>query len=187
MDPVDELGSFLKILRPDFDVAGSQNPPDDEALDALETRLGITLPAFYRDVAKHIGSLVIVARDDVWPPAKPNETGPAWSFCYGVQLYAIGADVPEHLNIEVVSRKLQEETGVFRPIALKRFGDPMRYAFDPDGRVRGFDPRDPEDLSAPEDLSTLMLRTVRDLRKRCDAVKAAIATHGAGWRGRLYT
>lgn len=118
-------------------IAGAASP---ESFDAYENAVGFKLPAEFRSLSlSKLGGLYITARDEVWPPAKLFDVGPAWTFWRGVMVFGVAPDVPDWLSLNVMLAEVREQ-GIddFAPV-LKVEGDSTLYGFRPDGSISVFD------------------------------------------------
>jgi len=173
-------GAFWEALfamKPEFGIAGSQeSAPDDDTLDEVATRLGVTLPPSYRALVARYAALSILADEDLWPAPKLGDVGPAWRFCRGFDVYSPGDDVPEMLDLELATIAFREGTGLdWVPFAALD-GSADRYCFKRDGTIvewsHELGPQDQDEGPVAPNVFRLLISIITDLRDSMERIRA---------------
>ena len=176
LDPVD-TAYFEVVAAP---------APDADAIAGLEAAVGFPLPAAFAAFCRRTNGLCVMAREEVWPPAKEFEVGPAWTFWRGLVLLGIDApELPEWACISGQQRRLAEAglPGIL-PM-LKIVGDGSRiWGVDQAGTVVVIDDlTDPEPLGG--DFTDLYAEQIADLMQRQQDMAQRLAERAASKQGKL--
>ena len=176
MATYDDFAAAVAALQDDFIIVGSEQPPDDAAIDEMAARLGVRLPASYRELVGAHAALAIEAKEEVWPAPKPLQVGPYWSFLRGFEVLAFGPDVPDFLQLEPETRVFRQETGLdWTPFAAQT-GSGDRFCFLPDGTIVEWfhdePPAEPGDERvAAADVYELLVKLANRLAENVERIK----------------
>jgi hypothetical protein len=175
------LKDMWAILGPvdieDFEVVAGA--AEAERYDAYEQKLGFTLPEAFRELSlSTLGGVLVSARDEVWPPAKAFDVGPAWTFWRGVMVFGLAPDVPDWLNLDLMLERVREEGATdFAPV-LKVEGDGHFFGYRPDGTLAVFNGYELEPDEATS-FTELYRREINALLERLQDMKTLQAERAA--------
>ena len=173
---ISDIKAFVKDCdRGRYNLFAQQgNEPSMADVKTFETLACVALPEDFREFAVHpFGGLYVEAKKEVWPPAKPFDVGPFWSFLRGVMVYSLSVQAPEWLQMRTAWREMKEAGYAELVPFLKILGDADPYCFTKNGGIviwRHEEPDDPEpiDMTFSEvvlyELAELDGRVARKLR-----------------------
>ena len=130
MTPEQFHARIWEILAPvdtEVFVLLASEEPGPEAIAGLETAVGFPIPEAFGAFSRKQNGLCVVARDEVWPPAREFAVGPAWTLWCGVVLLGFDApDLPDWASMAEMQRKLAEDGWADILPVLKIVGDGSR-------------------------------------------------------------
>jgi hypothetical protein len=136
-----------KYLDKDFRVSPmAQNQSTMDDIKSVEKKLKISFPAEYiahllgegTDVLKERG-LYIEVKEEIWPRAKQYDTGPFWSFLYGIHTFTPSMESEDWMRLEFAGRQFYEENGIKAVPILKIIGDANLYCVNEIGNIVQYD------------------------------------------------
>lgn len=150
--------------------ACSGNEPTESDVAAFEAIIGRTLPSEFREFTMSpLGGLYMEVKEELWPPAKPFEVGPFWSFLRGIKVFGIADGMPDWLDIREQYRQLAEAGYPSLVPFLQVAGDANCYCFSLTNTVVIWDYEVRDELeSVDESFPSLLLREIHELEERKD-------------------
>jgi hypothetical protein len=166
-----------KHLDEDFSVfAAGDDAPSEEVVWSFEEALGYQLPDEFRDFSMSpLGGIYIEVKPEIWPPPKPFDSGPFWTFLRGMTVLSFASTAPDWMAIHLKAADFRERTGSSHTPFLKIAADADVYCFTSLGAIvrwnhetGGFDPVERTFLA-------LFEYELERLRRRKDMKKAGVA------------
>lgn len=141
--------------------------PTEKAVSAVAAELGVRFPdAFVAHVCGWLPGACILAREEVWPRPMPYDTGPFWTFLYGLHTFTPLRGSEDWMRLDLVGRQFQAQTGLAAAPILKRQGDRNVFCVDAHGSLLAYD-HERNSLSAVDlDFWRLLEREVSELVDR---------------------
>jgi hypothetical protein len=140
--PADQTEDILgNHLDGDFRVYPMAKTPTSLAqIEALEQRFGVKYP---RELAAHIcgrfPGLILEVKEEIWPRPQAYDTGPFWSFLYGLHTFTSAPESEDWMRLDVAAETFQRETGLAAAPILQVIGDADVYCADAQGQIVRFD------------------------------------------------
>lgn len=117
------------VTKERFQVVAA-GPAAEAEIGAIEAELGFRIPSPYREFfGGRWNGLAVIADEEIWPPAKEFQVGPAWTFWPGLILLGIGGtDLPDWASVTGRLTRIREEWGVTDVVPLLTFdGDGSHF------------------------------------------------------------
>jgi len=168
------LEKVLEEMMPDFLVGISSKTPSAQQIDAMGAMIGIEFPKAYKDLVSRVSAIIVEAKEDVWPPPKPFDVAPYWTFIRGFYVFGFGEDIPPFLNIEKQSTEFREAHGTELAPFMRLLGSADRFCFTRDGRMVEWchdAPEEPQPCDT-DDLYDLIVLHAEGLKANADKIKA---------------
>ena len=150
--------------------ACSGNEPTETDVAAFESVIGRRLPSDFREFTMSpLGGLYMEVNETLWPPAKPFDVGPFWSFLRGIKVFGIADGIPDWLDIREQYRQLSDAGNSSLVPFMQIAGDANYYCFSATDNVVLWDhevPDDPEPIN--ESFPSILLREIAELEERKD-------------------
>jgi len=162
---------FETYDRKSFHVVACQgNEPSEADVAAFEQLAGFRLPDDFREFTKSgLGGLYMEVSEDLWPPAKRHDVGPAWSFWRAIKVFGIASDIPEWLDIRKQLEGFRVHSREHVPF-LQIESDADRYCFDRSGAIVRWDHETGDFTPVNGTFAELLLREIRELEQRKERV-----------------
>jgi hypothetical protein len=183
MPSTDWQHPFTELLDQDFKLwCAGDHAPMAADLAGLEQRLGRALPAQYHRFQTRYGGVMLEVKENAWPRPKLYQVGPFWTFQYAFIVFGMGKEIPDWMNIEVVTAELHRdfpESGelvpFFRQISTTKF----YLCFGPDQRIYDWSSEEPAERRALEEtFDQIIVRETKALAENKRKIKEQGLTMG---------
>jgi hypothetical protein len=154
-----------------FEVFSCQGREPTEAdVRAFEAVCGFALPQAFREYTMSpFGGTYIGVDDQVWPPPKPLDVGPFWTFLNAVKVFGIAEGIPEWLDLREQYQNFKAAGFGHLVPFLQVQGDADCYCFNARGQIIQWRHEEPEDESVVDiDCMALILREIHALAERVE-------------------
>lgn len=138
LDGIERVHAFFR--RYDTSVYGAlgvvDKAPTDVDLDRFERAIGFRLPLTFREFSKsELGGLSLFVRDEIWPPPKPQDVGPAWTFQRGIAVLGLSPVLPAAQDLRLQHHLFEAASGGDLLPFLFVESSADRYCFDREGGI----------------------------------------------------
>lgn len=149
-------------------VACAGSEPSESDVGAFEEEIGRRLPSDFREFTMSpLGGLYMEVNEELWPPAKPFDVGPFWSFLRGIKVFGIAEGIPDWLDIREQYRELADAGYPSLVPFLQIAGDANCYCYTPSDTIVLWDHEEPDELEpVNETFPSLLLREIHELEER---------------------